>query len=1034
MSIIPVILLLLLLLASPAPAGAAPSRRRPRRRLPLRPVPAGLACGLEPGAAPYDATWNTTSLRACDVKHGRARQEKVCVVGAGSSGVHLAWLLKRRGFNRTVVFERNDRLGGDIFTLDKGSPGGDNITRELGAAFLSPDYEEVRALLARYGQSEEPISVEHMMRFHTTRAAPNGTTVDTAESAKAWYGAWVGRILNTTDPAAQTAAVSAALQRYTDIHSSIFGATYKGRFPPRPVSPSALARLNCTGEAFLENNGIGVLLPLMYQFFVMQGMGLLKTMSAYYMLKWCSPKSLAAGGFGNDHDTPLAMLPEGFGAIVAALAKEVDLDVRLGYTVRSITRSRVGGVQMDFATPAGVAAESCDLLVLSGPIPEFVRGSADGTRPAILTPPTGEEQGLFGGMQAMQFLVSLLEFETPPSPLSFKALEYWPAGYQDVGGVIVRRDIGFAEEGHAHLYGGLQSFSYWPYPKSNRSVHWRNQQQWAKDRGLGIKSVVHQFYVDRYYNHHSIRGVVEELRPWRVDDLQMLEDTRTLYVGGAASYESVEDSIQYNLALVDRLFDQPQANPMAATGEDLVVEQLLFDLPWTGAAAGSGAAAAACDFNSDVVQRFLSADNATWTAFLKMQPGFIRKYSMLVAQPPPTTTTTTSVGAGTISMPTCQLLTYIEWESSELWKSIAVTALERVTAAFQNAWKNHNNNDNDPSPAPIPQPFPASGNGLQVESDYNGAATKPVDTVLGQALEVIRLDFPCIDVERFFAVDNATWTRFLSEQKGFLEKKQLFAPFTSSSSSRTMNCSVYTHVRWKTRALWKSIKGSDLAATQQAFVAAFGYAPTMTRLFNANGFDTVSFAAPEYGPRILAINGNDVVAYHTTLKPGDLDVPGLPQFRRFLNVSTGGANILPSDLLHYHPQPYEFWFSSADNAALFDADPWKYIPAFGGHCTHCIATNNGDTREIVADGRIAFTCVNTTEWAVVDGRLYMNSCSMYADFMKDPKGNIEKASATWASWFGEGVHGPINDACFQDGGQYAGNPVGATIPRKCYLK
>ena len=32
----------------------------------------------------------------------------------------------------------------------------------------------------------------------------------------------------------------------------------------------------------------------------------------------------------------------------------------------------------------------------------------------------------------------------------------------------------------------------------------------------------------------------------------------------------------------------------------------------------------------------------------------------------------------------------------------------------------------------------------------------------------------------------------------------------------TNNCSVYTHVRWKTRALWKSIDGADLAATQES--------------------------------------------------------------------------------------------------------------------------------------------------------------------------------------------------------------------------
>ena len=1013
----PALTALLLLFVCSIPEYAA--SEAVRRRLPLNPSPSGMACGIESHATAYESTWNVTALRKCVYPKGQGRKEKVCIIGAGSSGVHLGWLLKRRGFEQTVVFERNDRLGGDIWTFEKGS-GGDNITRELGAAFLSPDYEEVRALLRRYNLPEEPISVERMMRFHSTSLAPDGTVVDKVESAKGWYSSWVARIMNTSDTKAQAEAVSKALERYTDIHASIFGAEYVGRFPPPPVSPDAQAKLNSTGLEFLKDNGIEVLLPLMYQFFVMQGMGLLKTMSAYYMLKWCSPKSLAAGGFGNDHDTPLAMLPEGFGAIVAGLAKEVDLDVRLGHTVSSITRSRAGGVRIQFATPTNTEAESCDILALSGPIPEYVRGSADGTRSPILTPPSDEEMGLFGGMKAMQFLVSLLEFEQPSSPLPFKALEYWPAAYEDVGDVIVRRDIGYAEEGHAHLYGGLQSYSYWPYPKCNRSVHWNNQQKWAKDRGLKIKRVVNQLYIDRYLNHHSVADVADHLKPWRVDELQMLEDTRTLYVGGAASFETVEDSIQYNLALVDRLFDRPQSNPMTTTGEDIYVEQLLFTIKSPSLAKSS----LFCSQDSDIVKRFLSVDSQTWTSYLMKKPGFIRKFTLI---PVPPSLSNSSHGSKETSSE-CQLMTYIEWESKELWKSIPASDLERVGAEFSKAWT-----ESDPTsniPPPVLQPFPVDTlNGLKIRSDLGKGVD--VGNVTGQALEFIRFDLPCIDVERFFAVDTATWTKFLEEQDGFIEKKQLFLPFDSASSMASGNCSVFSSVRWKTRAQWKSIPVSKCKATQEAFVSSFGYAPTLTRLPNANGFDFLAVAEPMYGTRLLAINGNDVVAYHTTLQPGDKDVPGLPQFRRYLNVS--GGNVLPPDLLHFHPEPYEFWFASAENAALFDEDPWKYIPAFGGHCTHCVATED-DTREEVADGRIAFSCVNTTEWVIVNERLYMNSCTMYKDFMKDPEGNIKRAEAKWRSWFGDSMRGPINDACFQDGGQYAGNPVRATIPRKCYLK
>merc|ERR1711871_1156105 len=100
---------------------------------------------------------------------------------------------------------------------------------------------------------------------------------------------------------------------------------------------------------------------------------------------------------------------------------------------------------------------------------------------------------------------------------------------------------------------------------------------------------------------------------------------------------------------------------------------------------------------------------------------------------------------------------------------------------------------------------------------------------------------------------------------------------------------------------------------------------------------------------------------------------GSPQFRRWVNASAA----LPPELLDRHPEPYEFWFVSEANARLFEADPWRYIPAFGGHCTHGIAHRSDLTKESLTDGRVAFTCINTTRRAVVNGTTYMNSCGMW---------------------------------------------------------
>ena len=188
-------------------------------------------------------------------------------------------------------------------------------------------------------------------------------------------------------------------------------------------------------------------------------------------------------------------------------------------------------------------------------------------------------------------------------------------------------------------------------------------------------------------------------------------------------------------------------------------------------------------------------------------------------------------------------------------------------------------------------------------------------------------------------------------------------------------------------------------------------------------------SAASMGPRLAAINGVDVVAYFS-LPKGGKDVKGSPLHRRYLNASS----TLSPELLRLHPEPYEFWFSTSSNAELFSQDPWKYIPAFGGHCTHGISSRSDLTPEFLTDGRYAFTCLNTSQWAILNGTLYLNSCGMYSDFLKDPSGDALRAHTKWKKWFGKERNvGPVNDRCFQNGGFWGGNPIGALIPNKCVM-
>ena len=109
-----------------------------------------------------------------------------------------------------------------------------------------------------------------------------------------------------------------------------------------------------------------------------------------------------------------------------------------------------------------------------------------------------------------------------------------------------------------------------------------------------------------------------------------------------------------------------------------------------------------------------------------------------------------------------------------------------------------------------------------------------------------------------------------------------------------------------------------------------------------------------------AIRGYDPVAYHAEGKP----VKG----KRAHRVEWKGAT----------------WsFASAENKALFEADPEKYAPRYGGYCAW--AVSNGYTASIDPDA-----------WSIVDGKLYLNySLGVRTQWYEDIPGNIAKGDVNW---------------------------------------
>jgi len=78
-----------------------------------------------------------------------------------------------------------------------------------------------------------------------------------------------------------------------------------------------------------------------------------------------------------------------------------------------------------------------------------------------------------------------------------------------------------------------------------------------------------------------------------------------------------------------------------------------------------------------------------------------------------------------------------------------------------------------------------------------------------------------------------------------------------------------------------------------------------------------------------------------------------------------------------------YYFASSEDKALFERDPGKYEPAFGGFCAFGVSHNK-------------LVEIDPEAFQVTDGRLLLQySKSVQTDFNKDTKGNLAKANANW---------------------------------------
>ena len=144
-----------------------------------------------------------------------------------------------------------------------------------------------------------------------------------------------------------------------------------------------------------------------------------------------------------------------------------------------------------------------------------------------------------------------------------------------------------------------------------------------------------------------------------------------------------------------------------------------------------------------------------------------------------------------------------------------------------------------------------------------------------------------------------------------------------------------------------------------ALVLALAGCSTLTAQNPSGSLRPVN-AVAEAGDSALMLKGADVVAYFTQNRY----TQGTPQFKSVYQGVT-------------------FRFASAEHKALFDKEPTKYLPQYGGYCA------NGLVYGIPWGG-------DADSWRMVDGKLYIFGGAGSRDaWLLDERANMALADRYW---------------------------------------
>jgi hypothetical protein len=520
--------------------------------------------------------------------------DKVLVVGAGPSGLHMSHLLKNRlGVKDITVVELTDRVGGKTVTIDdKENPG---IVHELGTCYLHPAYFAVRKLVQElrdmsgdqdFGKEVAPEGYAIEGPGREPYSLPEWVTSKLQGQPK-WSPWALSRLLI---PKLDTAAeILTAKGRYNRLHQRYFGA-YNYTMPPK-LTPESLEAIDMSFGQFLESNRMSALLPILAYGQTCQGYGSIESTPAFWAMCWITPE-LLNGYFEVKPDYPKkAMFREGWRSIWDKMKEVNDLNIEMNTKVTSIVRKDDGKMEVTTSptvtdnqktrlTGGDSQTRDFDYLVVAAPMLDPLPRES-GEEKLAFDDLTEEQANLLQSNRITNGHFRTVLF-TPREPQPYLDTHLKIDADRVIGVEVGKGEVFASRDSYLALNPDLckleahqddparghkrEQMAY-QYVENGREtseeeleakfVAWADGEFGAK--GFKIRDRRSWTYFQRFD-----RVGLEEAMPWKLLELQGRD--RTLIVHASTFFESVLDIVNYNNMIVSGLGGE--LNRLGPPGDD----------------------------------------------------------------------------------------------------------------------------------------------------------------------------------------------------------------------------------------------------------------------------------------------------------------------------------------------------------------------------------------------------------------------------------------------------------------------------------